>query len=99
MGRTITPYSMQTDMIAERFKKFRRSLRREDKAIFDALMRYAKMQIQAGVMAVNPNPFDSMAVAMLIELQKQIRENAEEIEKLKRRLKQKANFENDCEEL
>jgi len=32
----------------------------------------ARRQIQAGVMASSPHPFDSMALAMLLDLQKQI---------------------------
>ncbi|MBX7059081.1 MAG: hypothetical protein K1X75_13525 [Leptospirales bacterium] len=72
MGRTLQPYSIQIDLIEERFGKFRRTLRREDQLLFDQLFRYARKQLQAGVLAASPNPFDSMALSMLIELQRQI---------------------------
>ena len=74
---------MQIDLIEDRLKKLRRSLRKEDQKLFDRLIRYARMQIQAGAMASNPNPFDSMAMTMLIELQKQIDSDRMELTKLK----------------
>lgn len=83
MGRTHLPYSMQIDLIEDRLKKLRRSLRKEDQKLFDRLIRYARMQIQAGAMASNPNPFDSMAMTMLIELQKQIDSDRKEIQNLR----------------
>lgn len=84
MGRTHLPYSMQIDLIEDRLKKLRRGLRSEDQKIFDRLIRYARMQIQSGAMASNPNPFDSMAMTMLVELQKQIDIDRREIQSLKK---------------
>jgi len=74
MGRTVAAYSMVIDQVIRRFDQYRRTLRREDREAFDDLMRIAKMQVQAGVMAQHPNAFDSMSMAMLIHLQKEIRE-------------------------
>jgi hypothetical protein len=72
MGRTVTAYSMVIDQVIRRFDEYRRTLRREDRQAFDDLMRIAKMQVQAGVMAQHPNAFDSMSMAMLIHLQREI---------------------------
>ena len=72
MGRTVVPYSMVIDQVARRFDGFRKTLRREDREAFDDLMRIARMQVQAGVMAQHPNAFDSMSMAMLIHLQREI---------------------------
>jgi hypothetical protein len=83
MGRTHLPYSVQIDLIEDRLKKLRRSLRKNDQSIFDRLIRYARMQIQAGAMASSPNPFDSMAMSMLIELQRQIDSDRQEIQKIR----------------
>lgn len=83
MGRTHLPYSVQIDLIEDRLKKLRRSLRKNDQNIFDRLIRYARMQIQAGAMASSPNPFDSMAMSMLIELQRQIDSDRIEIQKIR----------------
>jgi deoxyadenosine/deoxycytidine kinase len=86
MGRTLQPYSIQIDLVEERFNKFRRTLRREDQEIFDDLFRAARRQLQAGVMAASPNPFDSMTMSMLIELRKKYDEQSRELIKLKRDL-------------
>ncbi|MCE9600025.1 MAG: hypothetical protein K8S54_18840 [Spirochaetia bacterium] len=83
MGRTHLPYSMQIELIDSRFKNLRRALRKEDQKVFDRLLRYARMQVQAGAMASNPNPFDSMALTMLIEIQKQLDTNQAELSQLR----------------
>ena len=64
--------------------EFRRGLRKDDREIFDELMRYAKTQIQAGVMASSPNPFDSMSLIMHIQLAKQVKALLAEVETLKK---------------
>ncbi len=74
MGRTVSAYSMVIDKVISRFDSYRRTLRREDREAFDDLMRIARMQVQAGVMAQHPNAFDSMSMAMLIHLQREITE-------------------------
>ncbi|MEQ8351802.1 MAG: hypothetical protein RH862_09980 [Leptospiraceae bacterium] len=72
MGRTLQPYSNLVDSVYERFSKFRKALRKEDRMSFDALMISARSQLQVGVMAAQPNPFDSMAMCMMIEMHKEI---------------------------
>ncbi|EOQ97874.1 hypothetical protein LEP1GSC195_0944 [Leptospira wolbachii serovar Codice str. CDC] len=74
MGRTIAPYSRQMLQIEENLSDFRRSLRKSDQEIFDDLIRTAKLQVQAGVMASLPYPIDSMILSMLIETKKEINE-------------------------
>lgn len=83
MGRTVAPFSQIIDVVIARFDNYRKALRREDREIFDELMRVAKRQVQAGVMAQNPNAFDSMSMAMLIELKKEMQQLRHEIEKLR----------------
>jgi hypothetical protein len=84
MGRTVMPYSRAVDATGDRLQDFRRALRKDDREIFDELMRYAKMQIQAGVMASSPNPFDSMSLIMHIQLAKKLDAAMAEIERLKK---------------
>ncbi len=74
MGRTVVPYSLVIEQVMHRFDNYRRTLRREDREAFDDLMRAAKMQVQAGVMAQHPNAFDSMSMAMLVQLKREINE-------------------------
>lgn len=79
MGRTVMPYSLVIEQVLRRFDNYRRTLRRQDREAFDELMRVAKMQVQAGVMAQHPNAFDSMSMAMLVQLKREIDEIKKEI--------------------
>lgn len=83
MGRTIAPYSIQLQMIEARLGKFRRALRKPDQELLDELLRFAKKHVQAGVLASNPNPNDSILLAMLIEQQRQLHELRRQVEGLK----------------
>ncbi len=83
MGRTIQPYSIQLERMRDRFSKFRRSLRREDQEIFDEMFRFAKANVQAGVMAAAPNPMDSILLSILLEQQRQIQQLQTDLQKLK----------------
>jgi len=97
MGRTLKPYSMQMDLVEERFKNFRRALRKEDQKIFDELIHAARLQAQAGVMASAPNPFDSMAMAMLIEMRRENRileSRLEALEETVRKMRRAGSDEN-----
>lgn len=91
MGRTVMPYSLVIEQVLHRFDNYRRTLRREDRAAFDELMRVAKMQVQAGVMAQHPNAFDSMSMAMLVQLKR-------EIDDLKKQIKHEGNLYGDSTE-
>ena len=77
---------MQIQLVEERLKQFRSGLRKTDQELFDRLMRFAKQQLQSGVMASSPNPFDSMACAMLTELQRQIQELTTRLDQMQTRL-------------
>lgn len=87
MGRTLQPYSHLVDSIYERFSKFRKALRKEDRRSFDALMMAARSQLQVGVMSAQPNPFDSMAMSMMIELHKEVLSLQSRLESLERKMK------------
>lgn len=72
MGRTVLPYSQTWKEERERWRKFRRALRKEDQAHFDRLFEAARLHLQAGVYAANPWPLESMLMAMLLEHEKAI---------------------------
>ena len=82
---------MVIDQVIRRFENYRRTLRRQDREAFDELMRVAKMQVQAGVMAQHPNAFDSMSMAMLVQLKR-------EIDDLKKQIKHEGNLYGDSTE-
>ena len=71
------------EVVEGRFQKFRRALRKGDQELADELFRYAKYHIQAGVLAANPNPADSMLFAMLIEQQRRIKDLQTQLQTLK----------------
>lgn len=83
MGRTIAPYSRQVLQIEDSLGEFRRALRKSDQEIFDELLRTAKLQVQAGVMAASPYPIDSMLLTMVIQLKKEMGALQKEIKHLK----------------
>ncbi len=56
MGRTVLPYSHAWEEERERWRKFRRALRREDQLHLDRLFELARLHLQAGVYAANPWP-------------------------------------------
>lgn len=87
MGRTVAAYSWQLEKVRDRFRKFRASLRREDQHLFDDLMLYAKLHVQAGVMAAFPNPSDPVMLSILIEQQRQLSRMKRELQRLKDSLK------------
>lgn len=85
MGRTVSPYSEQMKRMEERLSNFRRALKKTDQEIFDDLVRFAKLQPAAGVMASSPHPFDSMSMSMMLELLKKIQTLEKEVETLKQK--------------
>ncbi|PJZ53060.1 hypothetical protein [Leptospira adleri] len=79
MGRTVTPYSRQMQQVESGLLEFRRGLRKPDQEVFDDLIRTAKLQVQAGVMASAPYPIDTMLLTMMIDLKKEIQKLRQEI--------------------
>ncbi|MCG6162146.1 MULTISPECIES: hypothetical protein [Leptospira] len=84
MGRTVTPYSRQMQQVESGLLEFRRGLRKPDQEIFDDLIRVAKLQVQAGVMASGPYPIDTMLMTMMIHLKKEIHQIKKEMSDLQK---------------
>src|SRR3974390_3253182 len=82
MGRTVLPYSHVWEEERERWRKFRRALRREDQAHLDRLFELARLHLQAGVYAANAWPLESILLAMLLEHEKPLSRLAERLEQL-----------------
>ncbi len=83
MGRTVLPYSQRWEEERERWRKFRRALRKEDQAHFDRLFEAARLHLQAGVYAANPWPLESMLLAMLLEHEKALQRLGDQVDNLK----------------
>jgi hypothetical protein len=68
MGRTVTPFSIVLAEEQARFKDLRRALRKEDQRRLDELFEFARRNVQAGVMAADPDPLAPLILLMLIEM-------------------------------
>lgn len=87
MGRTVLSFNQKILAIEEEWRKFRRALRKEDQEILDELFSFAKYHSAPGAYFSAPNPMDTLFMAMLVELAKEVR-------KLRLELKAKADREN-----
>lgn len=68
MGRTVLPFSMVLAEQQKRLGQFRRSLRKQDQALFDELFERARLHVQAAVQASQPEPMESIFISVLIEM-------------------------------
>jgi predicted DNA-binding transcriptional regulator len=59
-----------------RWKDYRKALRKMDQKLFDELMKHARTHSSASGYFVTTNPFETMVMAILLEIKKEI-ENLE----------------------
>ncbi len=74
MGRTIPTVNQVLEENREQWRRFYRALRREDRELLDRLFDGAKYFTAACVYQINAAPSESIFLAMLLHLQKQIQE-------------------------
>ena len=74
MGRTIPTVNQVLEQNREQWRRFYRALRREDRELLDRLFDGAKYFTAACVYQINATPSESIFLAMLLHLQKQIQE-------------------------
>ena len=80
MGKTLPAFSQLIEYERRKWAPFKRVLPKADQALFDRLFDCAKLHIQAGVMVARPWPFETIAMAVLLEHEKRIAEVMERIE-------------------
>ena len=73
MGRTVPTFVQLIQQAAERWKKFRRALRREDQPHFDRLFVRVRCYTQAATYQCHDNPME--AILLSIALDHAVREN------------------------
>lgn len=88
MGRTNSTYRNHLDNFIDRFKPFRRGLRKENKKHLDALWEKAHSYAQAGAYLNSSNPGMPALISMLLGVQKETHKNREEIKRLKQRIEE-----------
>jgi hypothetical protein len=74
MGRTLPTVNQVLEQNREQWSRFYRALRREDRQLLDQLFDGAKYFTAACVYQANVTPTESIFLAMLLHLQKQMQE-------------------------
>jgi hypothetical protein len=74
MGRTLPTVNQVLEQNREQWSRFYRALRREDRELLDQLFDGAKYFTAACVYQANATPTESIFLAMLLHLQKQVQE-------------------------
>ncbi len=72
MGRTIPTVNQVLEQNREQWRRFYRALRREDRELLDRLFDGAKYFTAACVYQIHATPSESIFLAMLLHLQKEI---------------------------
>lgn len=72
MGRTVPPWSVVVAEEEAAWRPFRRALRKEDRPAFDAVFRAARRHAPSAVLAARPVPFESIVLAALVELFREV---------------------------
>jgi hypothetical protein len=81
MGRTVPTFTNIIDSEIATWSKFRRGLRKEEQELFDDLFRAAKRHLAENFYAMRTIPFESIAISILLEQRKLIKQLQDEVAK------------------
>lgn len=81
MGRTVPTFRNIVESFDWEWSDFKRALRNIDREAFEKLMTHARRHSAAGSHMSNPNPFEPIAMSILIEHEKIIRKLREHVER------------------
>src|SRR5580700_1367018 len=73
MGRTVPTFVQLIQQAAERWKKFRRALRREDHEHFDRLFVRVRYYTQAATYQCHDNPMEAILLSIALDKEKRPR--------------------------
>ena len=88
MGRTVPSYRQALESEIERWKSFRKGLRRKDAEAFDQMMNACRLFASAGSMATRPILLEAIFMSILLHQEKAIMEIKEKLDRLEKQLKQ-----------
>ena len=88
MGRTVPSYRQALEREIERWKGFRKGLRKKDAEAFDRMMNACRLFASAGSMATRPILLEAMFMSILLHQEKAITEIKEKLDKLEKQLSQ-----------
>jgi len=86
MGRTVPSYRQALESEVERWRSFRKALRKEDAEAFDRMMDACRLFASAGSMATRPSMLEAMFMSILLQQEKRLTELREKLDKLEKRL-------------
>ena len=72
MGRTVPTFIQLIQQAAERWKKFRRALRREDQPHFDRLFVRVRCYTQAATYQCHDNPMEAILLSIALDQEKRL---------------------------
>src|ERR1700676_1013948 len=72
MGRTVPTFVQLIQQAAERWKKFRRALRREDHEHFDRLFVRVRYYTQAATYQCHDNPMEAILLSIALDQEKRL---------------------------
>ena len=72
MGRTVPTFVQLVQQEAERWKKFRRALRREDQPHFDRLFVRVRCYTQAATYQCHDNPMEAILLSIALDQEKRL---------------------------
>jgi hypothetical protein len=72
MGRTVPTFVQLIQQAAERWKKFRRALRREDQPHFDRLFIRVRCYTQAATYQCHDNPMEAILLSIALDQEKRL---------------------------
>ena len=72
MGRTVPTFVQLIQQAAERWKKFRRALRREDQPHFDRLFVSVRCYTQAATYQCHDNPMEAILLSIALDQEKRL---------------------------
>lgn len=72
MGRTVPSFRTVLDSIIIDLTDYKRTLRKNDRAVFDRIMDMAREHASASTVAATIDPMETIVISILIEQQKQI---------------------------
>ena len=81
MGRTVPTFTNIIDSEIASWSKFRRGLRKEDQEAFDELFRFVRRHLAENFYAMRTIPFESIAMSIMLEQQKQLARLERQVEK------------------
>ena len=86
MGRTVPSFRQALEVEIARWESFRSALRGKELEAFDRMMNACRAYASAGGMATRPVITEAMFMCILLNMQKEIMEIKESLERLEKQL-------------